>query len=68
MAREEFEIEVDRQGNVTIRTIGIKGPACVDAAENLARIIGRQESSQLTPEYYENSVDQNSHVDIRHNH
>ena len=65
MAREEFEIEVDVQGNVTIRTIGIKGPACVDAAEVLAQLIGREQSRQLTREYYENSVQNQSHVDIR---
>ena len=65
MTCEEFEIEVDMQGNVTIRTIGIKGPACVDAAELLAQIIGREESRQLTHEYYEDSVQNQSHIDIR---
>ncbi len=64
MAKEEFEIEVDRNGVVTIRTIGIKGPACIDAAELLAQIIGREESRQLTQEYYEQSGELKSHLDI----
>lgn len=65
MAKEEFEIEVDRMGNVTIRTIGIKGPACVDAAEVLAQIIGREESRQLTHEYYETDQSVQSHLNVR---
>jgi hypothetical protein len=65
MAREEFEIEIDRQGKVTIRTIGIKGARCLDAAEALALLIGREESRQLTSEYYESQTDVSAHLDIR---
>lgn len=65
MAREEFEIEIDRQGKVTIRTIGIKGTRCLDAAEALAMLIGREESRQLTSEYYESETEVRSHMDIR---
>ena len=65
MAKEEFEIEVDRDGKVTIKTIGIKGPRCVDAAEALAILIGREEARQLTSEYYEAEQNVSSQVDIR---
>ncbi len=53
MAREELEIEIGPSGKVTARTIGIKGPRCLDLAEFLARIVGREESRELTREYYE---------------
>ena len=53
MAKEEIEITIDPSGKVTMRTIGIKGPACLDYAELLARIVGREESRELTSEYYE---------------
>ena len=66
MAKEEFEIEVDREGRVTIKTIGIKGPRCVDAAEALAKLIGREEARQLTGEYYEVEQDVSGQVDIHH--
>ena len=66
MAKEEFEIEVDREGRVTIKTIGIKGPRCVDAAEALAKLIGREEARQLTGEYYEVEQDVSNQVDIHH--
>jgi len=53
MAKEEIEIEISPSGKVTARTIGIKGPRCLDVADLLARIVGREESRTLTSEYYE---------------
>jgi hypothetical protein len=66
MAKEEFEIEVDRDGKVTIRTIGIKGARCVDAAEALAKLIGREQARELTAEYYETDQNVSGQVDVRH--
>jgi hypothetical protein len=65
MDYEELEIEIDAAGKVTVRTIGIKGTHCLDVAEAVARIVGREESRQLTEEYYENDVQIRSHVDQR---
>jgi hypothetical protein len=53
MAKEEIEIEISPSGKVTARTIGIKGSRCLDVADLLARIVGREESRTLTSEYYE---------------
>jgi hypothetical protein len=53
MGQEELEIEIDAAGKVTIRTKGIKGEACLDYADLFAQILGREESRQLTHEYYE---------------
>lgn len=68
MAQEELEIEIAPDGKVTVRTIGIKGPRCLDAAEFLAQIIGREESRELTNEYHEahSHVDQRIEVRQRH--
>ena len=65
MAQEELEIEIDAQGRVQVRTIGIKGERCLDYAEALARILGREESRQLTNEYYEAEQATKSHVDVK---
>jgi hypothetical protein len=64
MAKEEFEIEVGRDGKITIKTIGIKGERCIDAAEALVKLIGREEARELTSEYYEVEQDVSGHVDI----
>jgi hypothetical protein len=53
MAQEELEIEISPQGKVTIRTKGIKGEACLDYVELFAQLLGREESRQLTHEFYE---------------
>jgi hypothetical protein len=65
MAQEEIEIEISPSGKVTVRTIGIKGPRCIDAAELLAQIIGREESRELTSEYHEAHSHVDQHVDVR---
>lgn len=54
MPQEEFEIEISRAGQVTVRTKGIKGPRCLDYADLFSQLVGRQESRELTGEYYEN--------------
>jgi hypothetical protein len=65
VAQEEIEIEIDPTGKVTVRTIGIKGARCLDVAEFLARIIGREESRKLTSEYYEATGAVERHVDVK---
>jgi hypothetical protein len=61
---EEIEIEINSQGKVTVRTKGIKGPRCLDVAELFAQIIGREESRQLTSEYYQSDQQVQSGIEI----
>ena len=65
MAHEEFEIEISPQGKVTVRTKGIKGPRCLDYAEMFAKIIGPEESRQLTGEYYEQETEVQQHTQMK---
>ena len=65
MAKEEIEIEISPSGKVTVRTIGIKGPACLDYAELFAQIVGREESRELTSEYYEATSDVRQQIEIK---
>ena len=41
MAKEEIEITIGPSGKVTVRTIGIKGPACLDYADLFAQMHAR---------------------------
>jgi hypothetical protein len=52
---EELEIEIDKTGKVTMRTKGVKGPACMDLADLVAQIVGREESREKTREFHESS-------------
>ena len=65
MNDEEIEIEIGADGQVVVRTVGIKGPRCLDVAEAIAQIVGREESRQLTDEYYEAGIQVQSHVEQR---
>jgi hypothetical protein len=65
MSDEEIEIEIGADGKVVVRTIGIKGPRCVDVAEAIAQIVGREESRQLTDEYHEAGVQSLARVEQR---
>jgi hypothetical protein len=65
MPAEELEIEIGPDGKVTVRTIGIKGPRCIDAAQFVARIVGREQSRTMTSEYYETQSDTQQHIDVR---
>jgi hypothetical protein len=65
MNDEQIEIEISASGKVVVRTVGIKGPRCLDVAEAIARIVGREESRELTEEYYETGIQAHSHVEQR---
>jgi hypothetical protein len=65
MSDEEIEIEIGADGKVVVRTIGIKGPRCVEIAEAIALIVGREESRQLTDEYYEVGIQTHAQVEQR---
>ncbi len=53
MGQEEGEIEIDPSGNVTVRTKGIKGEACLDSVDPFVEWLGREESRELTHEHRE---------------
>ena len=61
-----MEIEISPSGKVTVRTIGIKGNKCIDAAEFIAKIVGEEQSRELTREYYEAEQNVEQHQRIRH--
>ena len=66
MAQEELEIEIDRSGKVTMRTRGIKGAACMDYADLLAQIVGREENRETTAEFYETAeVETRNRIDVK---
>ena len=59
MANEEFEIEIRPNGEVSVKTIGIKGVDCVDAAKQfLGMLRGKEIDSTRTAEYYETETSQ----------
>jgi hypothetical protein len=50
--RPEFEIVIGKDGKVSVEVLGIKGPRCLEYAELIAEIVGREQQRQLTADYY----------------
>jgi len=50
--RPEFEIVIGKDGKVSVEVLGVKGPRCLEYAELIAEIVGREEQRQLTADYY----------------
>lgn len=60
---EELEIEISPSGKVTVRTKGIKGPRCLDVADAFVKLLGREESRELTSEFHESDVEIRQHLE-----
>ena len=65
MADRELQIEISPEGKVTVRTLGIKGPACMEYADLFARVLGREEEREKTGEYYEAAEVIQRRIDVR---
>lgn len=65
MSQRELEIEIGMDGKVVVRTVGVKGPECMDLADLMVQIIGREEERQKTSEFYEVSEESSNQIDVR---
>jgi len=52
MGSPEFEVIISKTGKVTVEVKGAKGPRCLEYADMIKEIIGREEERRLTTEYY----------------
>ncbi|MBY0262027.1 MAG: DUF2997 domain-containing protein [Phycisphaerales bacterium] len=52
MSTPKFDITIDKNGQVKIKVHGVSGKECLQITDMLKEIIGREESRQLTSEYY----------------
>ncbi len=59
---EEIEVEIDATGKVTIRTHGIKGASCLDVIAAMVKLLGREESKEVTAEYLEQPVHERASI------
>lgn len=52
MDRPEFIITISKTGQVTVEVKGVKGSRCLQYADLIKEIVGKEDSRQLTNEYY----------------
>jgi hypothetical protein len=51
--KHDMEIIITPDGQVKMEIKGMKGPACVPAIQKVAEKLGRVDTQNLKPEYYE---------------
>ena len=52
MGAPEFDITIGRDGKVKVKVRGVSGAKCIELTEMLRQIVGKEESRELTSEYY----------------
>ena len=57
MNKPEFEIVISKTGKVTVEVKGVKGPQCLEYAEVIKEIVGREEERRLTADYYSPDIE-----------
>jgi len=50
---DELEIEIDAEGNVSIKVVNGDGASCVEKTKALEEALGLVEERELTAEYYQ---------------
>ena len=63
MERPEFEIIISKTGTVTVEVKGVTGPRCLELADMIKELVGREEARSLTAEYY--APDSKVRIDAR---
>ena len=64
MERPEFDITITPAGKVKVHVKGVKGQRCVEMADLIRDLVGKEDERQLTTDYYaqEGRVRINVHV------
>ena len=52
MPTPEFDIVLSPGGQVKVTITGVQGPRCLEYAELIREIVGREEQRELTADYY----------------
>ena len=52
MAAPEFDITIGKDGKLKVQVKGSQGAECMALADLIREIIGKEESRELTSEYY----------------
>ena len=53
MEYQNIEVVIDKEGNVIIEVDGVKGKSCDAITKQLEKVLGKVESKDYKPEYYD---------------
>jgi len=59
MSEERIEVTIDRNGNVLMKVIGVKGPKCQEITAPIVEALGGEVlEHDTTPEFYEQILEE----------
>lgn len=61
--KQELEISVDDDGNVSIKVVGCTGPECVELTKDIEAALGVVVKTQKTGEFYVQPAEQTEKVE-----
>ncbi len=60
MGMEQIEIQVDRDGNVTVHVEGVKGDECIRITKELEEALGAVTERSFSAEYFEARIEEHT--------
>ena len=61
--KQELEITIDDDGNVTIKVIGVSGPECLKLTKEIEEALGQVVDRQRTNDFYVEKPQVNEQID-----
>lgn len=59
MSEERIEVTIDKNGNVSMKVIGVKGPKCQEITAPIVEALGGEVlEHETTPEFYEQTLEE----------
>lgn len=60
--KDELEISITAEGDVSINVIGAKGKKCLDLTKDLEEILGIVTERETKPQFYEQDIENSSYI------
>ncbi len=60
--KDELEISINAEGDVSINVIGAKGKKCLDLTKDLEEVLGIVTERETKPQFYENDTTNSSYI------
>lgn len=61
----EFDITIGKDGKLKVQVKGSRGKQCLELADLIRDIVGREDSRQLTSEYYGGEAEVRINVNVK---
>lgn len=65
--KDELEISISSDGEVSINVIGAKGKKCLDLTKDLEEILGTVTERETKPQFYEQESEANNYINTGFN-